>query len=62
MFERFTADARDVVVGAQTVARESGTRSIDARHLLLGLVGDRRTGGGRPDVGGARSGDGSRAT
>jgi ATP-dependent Clp protease ATP-binding subunit ClpA len=38
MFERFTADARDVVVRAQTVARESGTRSIDARHLLLGLA------------------------
>jgi len=39
MFERFTAEARDVVVHAQTVARESGTRSIDGRHLLLGLAG-----------------------
>ena len=38
MFERFTAEARDVVVRAQTVARESGTRSIDGRHLLLGLA------------------------
>jgi ATP-dependent Clp protease ATP-binding subunit ClpA len=38
MFERFTTDARDVVVSAQTVARESGTRSIDTRHVLLGLV------------------------
>ncbi len=38
MFERFTADARDVVMRAQAVARESGTRSIDGRHLLLGLA------------------------
>ena len=38
MFERFTADARAVVVGAQTVARESGARAIDGRHLLLGLT------------------------
>ena len=38
MFERFTADARQVVVGAQTTARESGARAIDGRHLLLGLT------------------------
>ncbi len=38
MFERFTTEARDVVVGAQAVARESGTRAIDTRHVLLGLV------------------------
>ena len=38
MFERFTADARQVVVGAQTTARESGARSIDGRSLLLGLT------------------------
>ena len=46
MFERFTADARQVVVGAQTTARESGARSIDGRCLLLGLTetaGPRRT-------------------
>jgi len=38
MFERFTADARQVVVGAQTTARVSGARSIDGRCLLLGLT------------------------
>jgi len=38
MFERFTAEAREVVVGAQRVARECGARSIDGRHLLLGLT------------------------
>jgi len=38
MFERFTADARQVVVGAQTVARECGARAIDGRHLLLELT------------------------
>ena len=38
MFERFTADARAVVVSAQAVARESGARAIDGRHLLLGLT------------------------
>jgi ATP-dependent Clp protease ATP-binding subunit ClpA len=38
MFERFTADARQVVVGAQAVARETGARTIDGRHLLLGLT------------------------
>ena len=50
MFERFTADARQVVVGAQTTARESGARSIDGRHLLLGLTETAGTGGGRPDA------------
>ena len=54
MFERFTADARAVVVGAQTDGPESGARSIDARHLLLGLTETAGAGGGRPDVGGAR--------
>jgi hypothetical protein len=38
MFEWFTADARTVVVGAQTVARACGARAIDGRHLLLGLT------------------------
>ncbi|HEY5784607.1 MAG TPA: Clp protease N-terminal domain-containing protein [Microlunatus sp.] len=38
MFERFTVDARQVVVGAQTTARESGARAIDGRCLLLGLT------------------------
>ncbi|HEY5980157.1 MAG TPA: Clp protease N-terminal domain-containing protein [Microlunatus sp.] len=38
MFERFTADARAVVVHAQTEARRASARSIDSRHLLLALV------------------------
>ena len=38
MFERFTKDARAAVVGAQDVARESGSRSVDTRHLLVVLV------------------------
>lgn len=38
MFERFTRDARSVVVTAQELARELGTRTLDSRHLLLALV------------------------
>ncbi|HET6562204.1 MAG TPA: Clp protease N-terminal domain-containing protein [Marmoricola sp.] len=38
MFERFSKEARAVVVGAQDVARDTGTRSIDTRHLLTVLV------------------------
>ena len=38
MFERFTRDARDAVVRAQAAARETGSRSIDARHVLLCLA------------------------
>jgi ATP-dependent Clp protease ATP-binding subunit ClpA len=38
MFERFTAEARTVVVGAQTMARAGGARAIDGRHLLLALA------------------------
>lgn len=38
MFERFAADARDTVVGAQEVARTRGDDSIDAIHLLLALA------------------------
>jgi len=38
MFERFTAEAREAVVVAQTLARQGGGRSIDSRHLLLGLL------------------------
>lgn len=47
MFETFTAGARQVVVGAQTVARETGARAIDGRHLLLGLT---ETVGPAPDA------------
>ena len=38
MFERFAKDARAAVVGAQEVARDTGSRSIDTRHLLLVLA------------------------
>ena len=38
MFERFTKEARAAVVGAQAVARDTGSRSIDTRHLLLVLA------------------------
>jgi hypothetical protein len=38
MFERFTADARTVVVHAQEHARRLGHRHIGCEHLLLALV------------------------
>lgn len=38
MFERFSADARAVVVDAQTAARRRGAPSIDTVHLLLALA------------------------
>jgi ATP-dependent Clp protease ATP-binding subunit ClpA len=38
MFERFTKEARAAVVGAQGVARDTGTRSIDTRHVLIALL------------------------
>ena len=38
MFERFTQEARAAVVGAQQVARETGSRNIDTRHVLVVLV------------------------
>jgi ATP-dependent Clp protease ATP-binding subunit ClpA len=37
MFERFTADARQAVVDAQTEARTLGHDRIGCEHLLLGL-------------------------
>jgi len=40
MFERFTKEARAAVVGAQEVARDTASRSIDTRHLLAALVED----------------------
>jgi ATP-dependent Clp protease ATP-binding subunit ClpA len=39
MFERFTAEARQVVVLAQEEARDAGDPCIDATHLLLGIAG-----------------------
>jgi ATP-dependent Clp protease ATP-binding subunit ClpA len=38
MFERFTREARAAVVGAQKVARDTGTRTVDTRHVLVALV------------------------
>jgi ATP-dependent Clp protease ATP-binding subunit ClpA len=38
MFERFTHEARETVTVAQEVARETSSRSIDTRHLLLALA------------------------
>ncbi|PFG42311.1 ClpA/ClpB-like protein [Isoptericola jiangsuensis] len=38
MFERFTRDAREVVVGAQQVARETRSATIDTRHLLVAML------------------------
>lgn len=38
MFERFTAGARALVVGAQTQARELGSPSIGPGHLLLAAL------------------------
>jgi ATP-dependent Clp protease ATP-binding subunit ClpA len=37
MFERFTPDARTVVVHAQEHARRLGHRYIGCEHLLLGI-------------------------
>jgi hypothetical protein len=42
MFERFTRDARAVVVAAQEAARSLDDSAIRATHLLLGLAGDGR--------------------
>ncbi|MGY1721302.1 Clp protease N-terminal domain-containing protein [Blastococcus sp. SYSU DS0552] len=38
MFERFTQEARDVVVGAQAEARELRHPRIGTEHLLLGML------------------------
>lgn len=38
MFERFTKDARAVVVGAIEQAEGAGARSVDAEHMLLALL------------------------
>ncbi len=39
MFERFTSSAREVVVRAQSEARELGHGWLGTEHLLLGVVG-----------------------
>lgn len=40
MFERFTNDARAVVVGAQAEARALGHEMIGTPHVLIALLGD----------------------
>ena len=47
MFERFTRDARRVVVLAQLAARRLGAELIEPEHLLLGLAAARETAAGR---------------
>lgn len=39
MFERFTKDARAAVLGAVSVAEETGTGWVGREHLLVGLAG-----------------------
>lgn len=38
MFERFSREARVAVVAAQEIARATGARTIDSRHLLAALA------------------------
>jgi ATP-dependent Clp protease ATP-binding subunit ClpA len=38
MFERLTQEARAAVAAAQQVARDTGSRSIDTRHVLVALA------------------------
>ena len=38
MFERFSSEAREVVITAQATAREHQSPKIDSRHLLAGLT------------------------
>ena len=45
MFERFTPDARTVVVDAQQHARRLGHRYIGCEHLLLAVVGTEQPAG-----------------
>lgn len=45
MFERFSRDARSVVITAQEVARSTGATAIGAVHLLIGLTDDGRSTG-----------------
>jgi ATP-dependent Clp protease ATP-binding subunit ClpA len=47
MFERFTRQARAVVVGAQLEARTLGDGAIGTEHLLLSMLSDPGTASGR---------------
>jgi ATP-dependent Clp protease ATP-binding subunit ClpA len=44
VFERFTDEARQVVIAAQEEARALGNTWIGTEHILLGLAGDRGAG------------------
>jgi ATP-dependent Clp protease ATP-binding subunit ClpA len=44
MFERFTTQAREVVIGARTEATELGHDFVGTEHLLLALLDPRRDG------------------
>lgn len=41
MFERFAKQARAAVVGAEQIARDAGSRSVDTRHVLVALLDER---------------------
>ena len=47
MFERFTTQARSVVILAQDEARELGNPNVGKHHLLLGILSEPDTAGGR---------------
>lgn len=47
MFERFSPQARSVVTVAQREARELDHPNLGTHHLLLGILGDPETAGGR---------------
>lgn len=40
MFERFTKEARAAVTAGQGIARDTSTRTVDTRHLLVALARD----------------------
>jgi len=48
MFERFTPEAKAVLVEAQELARELGSRDISAAHLLYGCAQGREGTAGEP--------------
>jgi ATP-dependent Clp protease ATP-binding subunit ClpA len=47
VFERFTTQARSVVTLAQDEARELGHPNVGAHHLLMGILDEPDTAGGR---------------
>ena len=48
MFERFSAEAKSVLVTAQGLAVELGSRNLDAGHLLFGCAEAEEETAGRP--------------